>query len=94
MLGATREALATGKSVRFGAVSVSSHAGVSIKLVKSTVISFDDLEPPLMKRSNLGLRHRDDSRARWIPAERIPNLHVLLAVIEELTVRPAAASGF
>ncbi len=94
MLAATRQALEAGKSVRFGSVSLSHHAGVAIKLVKSTVISFDDLEPPLMKRGNLGLRHRDDSCATWIPTEKIPNLHVLLAVIEELTIRSAAASGF
>lgn len=94
MLATTREALGAGNAVRFGSVALSHEAGVAIKLLRSNEISFDDLEPPLMKRGNLGLRHRDDSRATWIPAEKIPNLHVLLALIDELTIRPAAASGF
>lgn len=93
MLATTRDALETGKHVRFGAVTVDDD-GVSIKLAKTTTISFDDLESPLMKRGNLGLRHRDARRATWIPAEKVPNLHVLLALIDELTIRPAAASGF
>ncbi|MDH3731326.1 MAG: PH domain-containing protein, partial [Acidimicrobiia bacterium] len=95
MLAASRDALAAGESIRFGPITVSHHAGVQIKGAKTTMISFQDLEPPLMKCGNLGLRHRDDSCAMWIPAEKVPNLHVLLALIDEVTVFPAAeASGF